>query len=335
MKIFVTGVAGFLGSHIANRMLALGHTVVGVDNLNGGFPDNVHPDVEFHVENCLNVEKMKAYSAGCDIVFHAACTAHEGVSVFSPFYITQNTYQITMSVLSAAIQNKVRRFIFCSSMARYGYQETMPFVEEMVCNPQDPYAIAKYASELTIQKLARLNGMEYVIVVPHNIFGPGQNYKDPYRNVASIMINRMLRGKPPIVYGTGNQKRCFSYIDDVVESFEKIIFAERMNGEIVNIGPDKEFITINQLVQILNEILETDYKPIYVGDRPLEVKVAYCSSDKMRRLLGFSDKTPLRIGLSNMADYIRKRGPVEFTYDYLPIEINNELTPKTWTEKML
>lgn len=335
MKIFITGVAGFLGSNVANHMIKLGNKVVGVDNLSGGFMDNVNPEVEFYKEDCIDIEKMKEYSKDCDLIFHAACTAHEGVSVFSPFFITQNTFQITMSVLSAAIQNKVKKFVFCSSMARYGYQEILPYTEDMICNPQDPYSVAKYASELVIQKLAPLNGMKYVIAVPHNIYGPGQNYLDPYRNVASIMINRMLKGQAPIVYGTGKQTRCFSYIDDVVDAFEKIMFQDDLNSEIINIGPDKEFISINELVSILNDIIGTNYEPIYVDGRPMEVEKAYCSSEKMRRLLGFSSEVSLREGLTELVKYIKDRGPKDFIYENIPIEIKTELTPKTWTKRMI
>ncbi len=335
MKIFITGVAGFLGSNVANHMIKLGHTIVGVDNLCGGFLDNVNSKVEFYKQDCIDIERMKEYSKGCDVVFHAACTAHEGVSVFSPYFITQNTFQITMSVLSAAIQNNVKKFVFCSSMARYGYQEVLPYTEDMVCNPQDPYAIAKYASELVIQRITSLNNMKYVIAVPHNIYGPGQNYRDPYRNVASIMINRMLQGKAPIVYGDGTQTRCFSYIDDVVEAFEKILLRDDLDGEVINVGPDKEFISINELVSILNNILGTNYETIYMPGRPMEVHKAYCSSDKMRRLLGISSKVQIHEGLEKLVDFIKTRGAKEFIYDNIPLEINTQITPKTWTRRIV
>jgi len=130
--------------------------------------------------------------------------------------ITKNTYGIATSVLSSAISNKVKRFVFCSSMARYGTQESLPFREEMIPKPQDPYGIAKLASELTVRNLCETHNMEYVIAVPHNIIGPRQKYDDPYRNVASIMINLMLQNRQPVIYGDGEQQRCFSFIEDVV-----------------------------------------------------------------------------------------------------------------------
>ena len=130
MKIFITGVAGFLGSHLADRMLEDGNEVIGVDSLVGGLKENVNNKVEFHQADCNNLEEMKKLMEGCDIVFHAACTTHDGFSLFSPYYITQNTFQITMSVLSAAVQNNVKKFIYCSSMARYGKQEKIPYTED-------------------------------------------------------------------------------------------------------------------------------------------------------------------------------------------------------------
>ena len=330
MKIFITGVAGFLGSHVADRMLALGHEVVGVDNLAGGYLDNVNEKVTFYQCDCADVERMKAYSQGCDVVFHAACTAHDGLSVFSPYHITENTFGITMSVLSAAIHNKVKRFVYCSSMSRYGYQEVVPFHEDMICNPQVPYAVAKHAAESVIQKLAPLNGMEYVIVVPHNIIGPRQNYTDPYRNVAAIMINRMLQGKRPVIYGDGEQKRCFSFVGDVVSCIEKTIVDSGLNGQIINIGPDEEFVTINELARTIAKLMGKPHNPIYIKDRPLEVKYANCSSDKARRLLGYETKISLEEGLRQMVAYISTRGAKPFDYSNVPIEIKNELTPQNW-----
>ena len=121
------------------------------------------------------------------------------MSVFSPYEITKNNYLASVSIFSAAINEKVKRIIFCSSMARYGGQQT-PFTEDMKPNPVDPYAISKVAAENVLINLCELNNVEYVIAVPHNIIGPRQRYDDPFRNVVSIMLNRMLQGKAPIIY---------------------------------------------------------------------------------------------------------------------------------------
>lgn len=333
MKVFITGVAGFLGSHLADAMLKEGHEVVGCDNLIGGYLDNVPDDVDFYQVDCNYLNTMNKLLKGVDIVYHTACTAYEGLSVFSPHLVSQNTYLNTASVATAAVAQGVRRFVYCSSMARYGHQEVVPFTEDMTCKPQDPYGISKVASEQLLKCLSEVHGMEVVIAVPHNIIGPRQKYDDPYRNVASIMINLMLQGRQPIIYGDGNQKRCFSFVQDDISCLEKLAFQEDVVGEVVNIGPDEEFVTINELAKIIADLLDFDLNPIYVPDRPQEVKLATCSAEKARRLLGYHTQYTLQQGLSEMVDYIKQKGPKKFRY-HLDVEIINDKTPKTWTNKL-
>ncbi len=331
--IFITGVAGFLGSHLADRMLAKGDRVIGVDNLIGGYLDNVPQGVEYYQVDCNNYEAMVKLMKGVDVVYHTACTAYEGLSVFSPHLVTQNTFGITMSVLSAAIVNNVKRFVFCSSMARYGTQEVVPFHEELSPKPQDPYGIAKYAAELAIRELCETHGMDYVIAVPHNIIGPRQKYDDPYRNVASIMINLMLQGRQPVIYGDGMQKRCFSFVQDVIDPLEKLGNVPQVVGHVVNVGPDEEFVTINDLAKTIARLLDFSLDPVYMPDRPREVKLATCSAGKVRSLIGYSTTYTLESGLGEMIEYIRRRGPKPFVY-HLPVEIISEKTPATWKHRL-
>ena len=186
MKIFITGIAGFLGSHLAEELSALGHEVSGNDNLVGGEVYNVPKNVDFSFADCTDFCVMEKLLEGVDIVIHAAATAHEGLSVFSPSFITKNIFEASVTTISAAISNNVKRFVFCSSMARYGNQ-VAPFTEDMDPKPVDPYAIAKVAAEQVLQNLSETHGMEWNIAVPHNIIGPRQRYDDPFRNVLSIM----------------------------------------------------------------------------------------------------------------------------------------------------
>lgn len=333
MKIFITGIAGFLGSHLADAMLAEGHEVVGCDNLIGGYLDNVPDGAEFFQVDCKYLNTMNKLMQGVDVVYHTACTAYEGLSVFSPNLVCQNTYQITATVASAAVSQKVKRFVYCSSMARYGTQEQVPFTEDMFPKPQDPYGISKLSAERLLQCISEVHGMELVIAVPHNIIGPRQKYDDPYRNVASIMINLMLQDRQPIIYGDGMQKRCFSFIQDDIVCLKKLAFQEGLSGEIINIGPDEEFVTINELSAAIADILNFDLAPVYVPGRPQEVKLATCSAEKARKLLGYSTQFTLRQGLEEMVHYISQRGPKKFRY-HLDVEIVNEKTPQTWTKKM-
>ncbi|MBI2549270.1 NAD-dependent epimerase/dehydratase family protein [Candidatus Woesearchaeota archaeon] len=331
-RIFITGVAGFLGSHLADTMIAKGHHVIGCDSLIGGYLDNVPSQVEFYQYDCNYLNSMKKIMKDVDIVYHCAATAYEGLSVFSPYLVTKNVYQCTASVVSAAVATNVKRFVLCSSMARYG-ENKVPFTEDMEPKPQDPYGIGKYASELLVRNVAQTHNMEYVIAVPHNIIGPRQKYDDPYRNVASIMINMMLQGRQPIIYGDGEQKRCFSFVQDCIQCLEKLAFEKNISGEIINIGPDEEVITINELAKIIAELLNFKLHPMYMPDRPQEVKLATCSANKARKLLGYQTKYALRQGLQEMIMYIKGRGPKPFKY-HLDLEIVNERTPKTWKDRM-
>ena len=330
-KILVTGVAGFLGSHLSEKLVELGHSVIGLDNMIGGYEDNIPNKIEFHNVDCCDFEKIKILMKNVEVVYHCAATAHEGLSVFSPYEITKNNYLASVSIFSAAVNAKVKRIIFCSSMARYGDQAA-PFTEKMKPKPVDPYAISKVASEEVLKNLCELNGIEWVIAIPHNIIGPRQKYDDPFRNVVSIMINRMLQGKAPIIYGDGNQTRCFSYIDDCLSCLIPMLDQKNLNRETINIGPDEEFVTINKIAEICSNITGINLNPIYKKDRPKEVKHATCSADKARALLKYETKVTLNEGIKKTFDYIKNRGVRPFDYN-INIEIDNELTPSTWKNK--
>ena len=332
-RVLVTGAAGFLGSHLCEKLRNLNYEVIGIDNMSGGNLENVPNDVKFHKIDCCDLKKINTIMKNIDIVYHCAATAHEGLSVFSPVQISKNNYMATVTVVSAAINNKVKRIIYCSSMARYGDQPT-PFTEDMTPKPVDPYGISKVAGEDVLKNLCNLNNIEWVIVVPHNIIGPRQKYDDPFRNVVSIMLNRILQNKAPIIYGDGEQKRCFSYIDDCLSCMLPMLDQKNLNKQIINIGPDEEFVTINKIAEICSNITGSNLKPIYKEDRPREVKYATCSADKARKLLNYKTKTNLKNGILKTYDYIKRRGPKPFEY-HINIEIKNELTPKTWLKKEL
>ncbi len=332
-KVFITGVAGFLGSHLADVFLARGYDVSGIDNFIGGYEDNVPKGVHLIRGDLLDFDGLSDHMRGCDLVYHTACTAYEGLSVFSPSLIVANTSQIAVNTFTAAIQAGVGKFVHCSSMARYGCQEVVPFTENMQCFPQDPYGIAKYSAELLLKNLSEVHNLDLVIAVPHNIVGPRQKYDDPFRNVASIMINLMMQGRQPIIYGDGTQVRCFSDIKDDVDCLVEFAENPKAVGEIFNIGPDENPIQIIDLAKEIANVIGFTLDPIFMPGRPQEVKFATCSANKIRDYFGYKTSVTLRESIENMVDYISRRGIREFKY-HLPIEIISDLTPKTWTHKL-
>lgn len=331
----ITGIAGFLGSHLADWFLNNGHEVFGVDDLSGGYRENVHINAKFWKINITKYTPMSLAELiqGCDLVYHCAAAPYEGVSSFAPSYICDNIYSGSVNVFTTAIIAGVKRIVFCSSMARYGIGDP-PFNENQKPEPVDPYGISKEAAERVLKNLCQTHGVDWSIAVPHNIYGPRQNYNDPYRNVASIMINRMLQGKQPIIYGSGNQKRCFSYIDDCVESLVKIGTQDNCIGETINIGPEGEEVTINELAETIAYIIGFKLDPIYMPDRPREVRIAHCSALKAKTLLDYKQTISLEDGLESLINWIAMKGPKPFEYN-LDLEIVNDKTPKTWTEKLI
>lgn len=342
MRIWVTGVAGFLGSHLAETLFAKGHEISGNDNFVCGDIGNIPGAtlakrlgivVSKHevALDCRDFDCMKARLHGFkpDVVIHCAATAAEGFSVFSPSFITKNIYEASVSTFSAAIATGAKRIVTMSSMARYGRQG-LPFIEEMHTKPVDPYGIAKVAAEQTLKVLCDTHGVNWSICVPHNVIGPRQEIT-PYRNVVSIFLNRLKLGLPVYIYGDGEQKRSFSPVKDCLHSLVKIVEGEA-DGHVVNIGPDGNEITINRLLQICEEVTGLKAERTYLPPRPVTdtVREAYCSSDKARRLLGFEPQQDLRECIQEMSD---KMIPKDFEYGF-PIEIDSPLCPKTWRESL-
>lgn len=332
--VFITGIAGFLGSHLADRLLARGCTVSGNDDLSGGYRDNVPRGAELFVLDCCDLDAMKRATRGAHVVVHAAAAAHEGLSVFSPTTIVRANVQASVATFTAAIANGAKRIVYCSSMARYG-AAPVPFREDMPPAPVDPYGIAKVTGEQLLENLCTTHGVERVVAVPHNIIGARQKYDDPYRNVASIMVNLMLQGRQPYVYGDGLQKRCFSPVSDVVELLAQLALEPGLDGLTVNVGPDDGFITVLELAEKIAALVGfSELAPIHVPDRPREVKLATCSADLARARLGYAPEGTVDDALRDIVDYVRARGTRPFAYD-LPLEIVTEQTPRTWRDRLL
>ena len=333
MHIFITGVAGFLGSNLADFYLKKGFKVSGCDNLIGGELTNVDTGVVFYQGNCEDLNFMTQITKkNVDVICHAAAYAHEGLSSISPTLICNNNVTGSTSVFTASIRNKIKRIVYCSSMARYGNADT-PYKEGSTLDPVDPYGISKVAAEKILKVSCNTHGVQYNIAAPHNIIGPKQKYDDPYRNVVSIMTNLMLQDRRPIIYGDGKQTRCFSDIDDCIYCLDRLITDKNIVSETINIGPDEEPIIINELFKKLANKLKFNKEPEYFLDRPNEVKFATCSSDKARKLLNYKTTISLDESIDKVINFIKKNGTKKFNYNYR-LEIKNEKTPLTWLEQL-
>lgn len=333
--IFITGVAGLLGSNLAKYYLRKGYKVKGCDNFSGGYKSNIPiKNIDFEELDILDLKSLSTHMKDSDIVLHCAALAYEGLSVFCPKAITENIYSGTVSVGTAAIINKVEILLNCSSMARYG-DIGAPFIEIQECKPEDPYGLAKYQAEQILNLLSDIHGLKVLHIVPHNIIGEGQRYDDPYRNVVSIMINRLLHNKSIIIYGDGMQKRSFSYIGDCVNAIYKLVESDKFKTkEVFNIGPDRNEITIKELAYKVGHFCQLYPQIEYVPNRPREVKNAWCSSEKARKKLDYNPETKVDIMVSKMVDWIKGSKPLDFDY-HQELEIIDKNTPKTWTDRLI
>lgn len=339
-KILVTGVAGFMGCHLAEALLSAGHTVCGVDDLSGGYLQNVPEGCDFTVLDLRDQESVESYvqKTKPEIIFHLAADATEGRSQFTPILCLQRNFVAYMHLLTSLIRAGFEKIVLTSSMSVYGSQRP-PFSEEMDRQPDDIYGICKAAMERSTEVMSEVYGFRYTIVRPHNVYGIRQNLADPYRNVVAIFINSLLNDKNFYVYGDGTQKRAFTYIDDCIPYLLKTGFDSKTDGEIFNIGPDKEY-TINHLADVVLDSFFPDrdvparLRVKYLPPRPMEVREAYCTCDKASDFLGFHSTITLEEGVARMVKWARKIGPQQPHY-LDELELVSDDVPQTWVKKLI
>lgn len=340
MKILVTGSAGFIGSHVYDLLFEMGHKVFGVDDMSGGFMRNVSQKKYFTKLDLRDRAKTAAYIAKLkpELIFHFAADATEGRSQFTPFSATDRNFVAYMNLLVPAIKHGLKKMILTSSMSVYGAQQT-PFHEEMTPQPEDIYGISKAAMEQVTKVMSKVYGFAYVIIRPHNVYGPRQNLTDPYRNVVGIFINRLMYGKHFYIYGDGKQERAFSYIHDVAPAMVTMAFTKRCEGKILNLGSDHA-IQLDELGRIVLEEyfqgkpIASKFLPKKVPARPQEVKFAFCSHAVAKNLIGFREKTNQRDGIASMIAWAKEIGPQPFIY-LDNMELDHDLAPKTWKSKLI
>ncbi len=321
----VTGGAGFMGSHLADELLATGHRVAVLDDLSGGERGNVPDGCEFIrgsvVERDLVEDLFAAHRF--EVVYHLAAYAAEGLSHFIRRFNYTNNLIGSVTLLNAAVRAGTRRFVFTSSIAVYGAGQ-LPMTERMEPAPEDPYGIAKRAFELDLAAAGRLFGLEHVTFRPHNVYGERQNIADPYRNVVGIFINKAMRGEPMPVFGDGRQTRAFTYVGDVTPVIAEAGFRPEAAGRTFNVGCD-EPVSVLELAGLVADAFGVEPDVVHLPARH-EVKHAFSDHSAVREVFGERPATPLAEGVRRMARWARRQPPRE-PRPFTGIELRRGLPP--------
>ncbi len=325
----VTGGAGFIGAHVTNELIKLGHKVVVLDDLSGGYIENVNSKAIFIkgsvTDNKLVEEIFDKYNF--DYVYHLAAYAAEGLSHFIKRFNYTNNLIGSVNLINESVKHKIKCFVFTSSIAVYGAGQ-LPMTEDLTPMPEDPYGIAKYAVEQDLKTTKEMFDLDYIIFRPHNVYGEYQNIADKYRNVLGIFMNQLLQGKPLTIFGDGMQTRAFSYIGDVAPYIAKSVEIKEAYNQVFNIGADKEY-TVKELAETIMQVMETKQELKLLPARN-EVVNAYSDHSKAKKIFNITKNTPLIEGVTKMAEWVKKHGAKE-TPKFKNIEILENL-PSIWVE---
>lgn len=332
-RCLITGGAGLIGSHLASYLLSNGHKVVILDDLSTGNVCNIPASVDF-INQSLERVDLQAFS-NIDVVFHLASISGEAVSLYAPTECFNRNVAASHNLLLNSLKSGVKRIVFTSSMAVYGNRTSPPFHEDDPCDPTDPYGLSKLAIEKLLQIYGENSTLEWTILRLHNVYGPNMNLTDPYRGVISIFLNRLLRGKPPVLYGSGDQLRAFTYVEDIIPYITKAGFNENCNKQIINLGSGKKTRLID-LAEILCELTGCTQEILHFSPRLSEARDAYTTTKKSELLLDFKDQTSLHDGLSYTLKWASKQEIKGFNYDLLKIELDlNGNLSATWQNRLL
>jgi UDP-glucose 4-epimerase len=323
----VTGVAGFIGSHVADHLLAQGYTVIGVDDLSGGFLEIVPDGVDFHQGSITDVAFIADLFAKhrFDYVYHIAAYAAEGLSHFIRRFNYTNNLIGSVNLINESVKQEVKCFVFTSSIAVYGPGQT-PMTEDTTPLPEDPYGVSKYAVELDLEAAKRMFDLDYIIFRPHNVYGSRQNIADRYRNVIGIFMNQVMQDQPMSVFGDGLQTRAFSHIDDVAPVIARSVEVPEAYNEVFNVGADTPYTVLQLAEEVANAFgVEPTVKHL---EARKEVVHAYSAHDKVRSVFNPPEAVTLHDGIVRMAEWVKARGPMApVTFDYIEVEKN---LPPSW-----
>jgi UDP-glucose 4-epimerase len=325
----VTGGAGFIGSHVADHLLKLGHEVVVLDDLSGGFVKNVPEGVIFVKGSILDEEVIgRLFSQhGFTYVFHLAAYAAEALSHFIKRFNYQNNIIGSINLINAAVNHNVKCFVYTSSIAVYGPCQS-PMTEDMIPIPEDSYGIAKLAVEQDLKVSREMFGLDYIIFRPHNVYGERQNIADPYRNVVGIFMNQMLRGEPMSIFGDGTQVRAFTHVKDIAPIIATSVNCPSARNQVFNVGADEPY-TVNKLAQVVAVAMGKECRILNLEARK-EVKIAFLGHDKVEAVFGTQEQTPLENGIREMAEWVKRHGAQESAI-FEEIEITKNL-PRSWAK---
>jgi len=313
-NILVTGGAGFIGSHIVDRLMEEGFDVTVIDNLDTGRLENIahHENKkEFHFVrgDIRDFDLVKETMRDIDAVFHEAALASVTRSVKNPILTNDINVGGTLNLLKASSDLGVKRFVFASSAAIYGDAESPLKKEDMVPNPTSPYGVSKLAAENYVRVFYRAYGLETICLRFFNVYGPRQNVDihGSYGGAISIFINRILKRLPPIIYGDGKQTRDFVYVKDVVEANMQALKKKNASGEVFNISTGKK-ISVNQVAEALKDIMNRkDLKTVHTDPRPTDIRHGYADISKAKQILGYNSKFSIKEGLTELVDWYTQR----------------------------
>jgi UDP-glucose 4-epimerase len=302
-QIVVTGVAGFVGSNLAKHLLDRGYAVTGIDNLSAGTLENVDPRVKFHKVDIRDPE-IYPLLRGVDAVFHLAARSSLTDCLDHPLEAASVNTVGTLNLLEAAREAQVDKFIYADTGAEYEGITEFPTKEDKI-RPIGVYAVSKQGGAAFCESYRELYGMNVTIVRYFNVYGPAQDWRRVVPPVMSAFIIRMLRGERPIIYGTGEKRRDFIYVDDVNDFHMVVLEDPRSNGRVFNVGTGVNY-SINEVYQLVEELLQTGLKPIYKPDLPGEAQVTLADITAARGL-GWQPKVNIHEGLRQSIQYIQER----------------------------
>jgi nucleoside-diphosphate-sugar epimerase len=302
----VTGGAGFIGSHLAEELVHRGHTVRVADSLITGKRRNLEhiPGVEFLEGDLADLPFATRAVAGMDYVLHQAAIPSVPRSVKDPITSNRANTDATLNVLVAARDAGVKRLVFAGSSSEYGNTPTLPKREDMAPAPLSPYALQKVMGTQYCQMFTRLYGFETVVIRYFNVFGPRQDPSSPYSGVISVFSTALIEGRPPTIYGDGEQTRDFTYVANVVDGVLRACEAPQAAGEAINVACGTR-ISLNELLRVMNGIVGTSLEPIYKEERAGDVKDSQADISKAQALLGYTPIVALEEGLRHTLAWCR------------------------------